>query len=311
MKPRASYKSSGIFPSGNDIRLSGEQEMGRYLSASILAVLVMVMMVLSGCETDLISVGVRDTPVPEPVEGPGQAFPVPSAAAAPVPSGTVTPAPTLSETCRDLLAAAGDDQAFMKTMADHKVYAGICSLANDNCTIRAATDISQVISTGPKPKTPLLVQAREHLLSASTYCLDPTNSVSRNRTRNDLDTYVSGMSRYAFLVSSCPGQSGEDIAVSLKKTVERQGETLFRGTGNAVHAVNVRTGGNTTFSLAYSGSSSFMVMLQDSGVRNIALLANSAGSYEGKRSLPPLNQSRYSLNITATGPWSVLVTSPG
>jgi hypothetical protein len=202
-----------------------------------------------------------------------------------------------------------DDKAFMKAMADNKVYAGICSLAIDNCTIRAATDISQVISTSPKPKTPLLVKAREQLLSASTYCLDPTNSVSQNRTRDGLDTYVSRMSQYAFLVSSCPGQSDGEIIASLKKPMEKQGETLFRGTGNAVQPVTVRGGGNITFFLSHSGTGNFIVMLQDTGVRNIELLANSAGTFEGKRSLPPLNQSRYSLNITATGPWSILVTS--
>ncbi len=284
--------------------------MRKYLTTIIFTVLMMVMMVLSGCSTGPISVGVQDTPTPELVDGPVQ---VPSAVPSPVvtikPSGTVTPAPTRSAACRDLPDAMDDDKAFMKAMTDNKVYAGICSLATDNCTIRAATDISQVISTSPKPKTPLLVQAREQLLSASTYCLDPTNSVSQNRTREDLDTYVGRMSRYAFLVSSCPGQSGDDIAASLKKTVERQGEHLFRGTGTTVQPVNVKTHGNTTFSLAYSGSSSFVVMLQDTRVNNIDLLANSAGSYEGKRSLPPLNQTSYSLNVTATGPWSILVTS--
>ena len=77
----------------------------------------------------------------------------------------------------------------MKTMTDGNIP-GTCSLAIDNCYIRAATEISQAISTSPKPKTPLLVQAREQLLSASTCCFDPTNSVSQNRTRDGLDTYV-------------------------------------------------------------------------------------------------------------------------
>jgi len=143
------------------------------------------------------------------------------------------------------------------------VYSGICSLAIDNCTIRAATELSQAVSTSPKPRTPLLVQARGLLLSASTNCFDPGNSVSQNRTRNDRDTYAGRVSQYAFLVSSCPGQSGEDIIASLKKPMEKQGETMFRGTGNTVQPVNVRTRGNTTFSLAYAGSSSFVVMLQD------------------------------------------------
>jgi hypothetical protein len=285
--------------------------MKKNLTTIIFTVLVMGMMLLSGCATDTFSIGVPDTPTPEPVEGPVQ---VPSAVQSPVtplfPSGTVTPAPTLSAACRDLLAAMDDDRAFMKTMTDRKVYAGICSLAIDNCTIRAATEISQAISTSPKPKTPLLVQAREQLLSASTYCFDPANSVSQNRTRDGLDTYVSRMSQYAFLVSSCPGQSEGDIIASLKKPMDKQGETLFRGTGNAVQPVNIRGHGNITFFLSYAGTSNFIVMLQDTQVRNIELLANSAGSYEGKRSLPPLNQSRYSLNITATGPWSILVTSP-
>lgn len=276
------------------------------------AVLITGTVLLGGCATDLVSIGVTDTPIPEVVDYSGRETP---AVQAPVTtttvkhSGIVSPAPTLSAACQDLLAATDDDKAFMKAMTDKNVYAGICSLTNDECTIGAATEISQVISTSPKPKTPLLVQARKQLLSASTYCFDPADSASRNRTRDDLDTYVSRMSEYAFLVSSCPDQTGGDIIASLKKPMEKQAETLFRGTGNDVQSFFVRGYGNSTFFLSYSGNGNFVVMLQDTRIKNVDLLANSAGTYKGKKSLP-LDKGRYSVNVTASGPWSIIVTSP-
>lgn len=175
--------------------------MRKNLTTGVFTIMIMVMIVLAGCATDTISIGERDAPTPVLVDGPVRVVSAaPPGSVTLQPSGTITPAPTLSEACQGLLAATDDDRAFVQAIADRKVYAGICSLANNNCTIRAATDISQVISTSPTTQTPLVVQAREHLLSASTYCLDPTNSASRNRTRNDLDIYVGRMSRYAFLV---------------------------------------------------------------------------------------------------------------
>lgn len=284
--------------------------MKNYLMVILLTIAVMAMVFSGGCSTDIVSIGAGNTPVPEVADPAVRETPVVSA---PATTNTVLlsarPSPTLPAECQELFSAADDDKAFIKAMTDNDVYTRISLLSVNECTVGAATEISQVISTSPKPESLLLVKARRQLLSASTYCLDPEDSASRNRTRNDLDRYVSHMSEFAFLSASCQGRPDKNSLALLKKSMEKQGEILFRGTGHDVQYFTVRGYGNSTFFLAHSGTGNFMVMLQDSRVNNVNLLANSAGSFEGKRSLP-LDKGRYSLNVTATGPWSVIVTCP-
>ena len=49
--------------------------MRKYPTTIAFTIMMMVMILLTGCATDTISVGVRDTPTPELVEGPVRVVP--------------------------------------------------------------------------------------------------------------------------------------------------------------------------------------------------------------------------------------------
>jgi hypothetical protein len=192
-------------------------------------VLVIGMSLMTGCTSTAFSVGVADTPAPEIVE-----VPVLSTPAVHVPvttinvrqSGTVVPPPTRSAICQDLLTVSDDDVAFMNCMTGNKVYTGIFRLAHGDCTIASASRINQLIARSPKPKNPFLARARRSLMSATTYCLDPAQSASQSRTRDDLKGYSDTMSEYGDLVSSCPDKFNENISLSLIKLRGEQEETI-------------------------------------------------------------------------------------
>ena len=68
--------------------------MRKYPTTIAFTIMMMVMILLTGCATDTISVGVRDTPTPELVEGPVRVVPAaPPSVVTLQPSGTVVPAP--------------------------------------------------------------------------------------------------------------------------------------------------------------------------------------------------------------------------
>lgn len=282
---------------------------GRSISFLCPVVLV-ISVIMSGCSTDIVSIGVEETPTPQAVDRPlPGVHRVAPAAGTTVPARTTVPAPPeISQGCRDLAAASDADRAFIKTITDRNLYANLSSLEKGDCSIYPATMTGQMISRSPKPESPLLADAREKLMSAASWCLDPENTATRGRIRDDLDSYVAIMSRYAFMVSSCGDRYGEETAMSLKKAVQNEGEILLRGTGPAVQSFNTVGSYNTTFAFSCTGSSC-VVMLQSADTRNIGLIANCAGSCEGKRSIG-LNTARYSLNVSASGPWSVLITPP-
>jgi hypothetical protein len=63
-------------------------------------------------------------------------------------------------------------------------------------------------------------------MSATTYCLDPAQSASQSRTRDDLKGYSDTMSEYGNLVSSCPDKFNENISRSLIKLRAEQEENV-------------------------------------------------------------------------------------
>ena len=191
-------------------------------------VLVIGMSLMSGCTGTAFSVGVADTPTPEIVEVPVLTAPATQAPVTTInvrPTGTVVP-PTQSAICQDLLFVTNDDMAFMYSMTDKKVYSSIYGLAHYDCTIASASRINQLIARSPKPKNPLLARARWYLMSATTFCLDPAQSASQSRTKDDLKGYSDTMSEYGNLVSSCPDKFNENISRSLIKLRAEQEENV-------------------------------------------------------------------------------------
>ena len=60
----------------------------------------------------------------------------------------------------------------------------------------------------------------------------------------------------------------------------------------------------------YGGANSFTVQLMDSNGRQVAMLAGSTGPYNGSRALGVNSTGNYSLNVQATGPWTITITQP-
>jgi len=76
------------------------------------------------------------------------------------------------------------------------------------------------------------------------------------------------------------------------------------GFGNDVVAFSANETDLRTFNIEYSGTENFVLVLEDGQGNWIELLANEVGPYTGSTSVQ-LATGNYSLNITASGPWSV------
>ncbi len=62
------------------------------------------------------------------------------------------------------------------------------------------------------------------------------------------------------------------------------------------------------FTMKYTGTSNFAVVLKDANGGYMKLLANEIGSYSGKKS-EQLSTGKYYLDVTASGPWSIQISS--
>jgi hypothetical protein len=255
-------------------------------------ILVIAMTLISGC---------ADEPAPVPVP-----TPVPTTTVAP--TATAAPTPTLSAACQDLLAAADADIAFMNAMTDKKAYSRAWALSVNDCSLGPASAVNQVISEGPKPKTPSLVKARQFLMSSTTYCYE-TTAAMKTRTRDDLEKYFEKMTEYTDTVYSCPEQSDGTVIASLKKTLEPYGGTFLSGTDNQTHKVKVSGGGQRFFMMSYTGEGTFSVALEDKLKKSTLLHTSSNGAYSGTES-KKFEAGDYFINVTARGPWTISVFNP-
>ena len=85
--------------------------------------------------------------------------------------------------------------------------------------------------------------------------------------------------------------------------------TTFHGNGDDVQSFTASGDGIRIFDMSYSGSSNFAIWLEDNQGNHIDLLVNKIGSYEGKKS-EHLGPGTYYLDVTASGAWTVDLTSP-
>lgn len=277
----------------------------------LLALLIMGMSLIVGCTNAPVPPGIPDTTAPQAVT-----VTVPVTLAISVqattlkvqPSRIQVPAPVVSATCRDLLLAAADDAAFLRAMKDNGVYSGIYNLGYFDCNLRSASRVNREIATSPQPETPLLIQVRQDMISAAQHCYDPSNSEAQARTNEDLDRSMENMAAYGSLVSSCIGQIDENISASLKIPITDQGGTLLHGGGDDVQSFTAGSSGARVFTLSYSGNGKFTAWLKDSQGKKIDLLADAIGSYDGKKLLS-LGPGNYFVDVTASGPWTISVTT--
>lgn len=83
----------------------------------------------------------------------------------------------------------------------------------------------------------------------------------------------------------------------------------FSGTGDDVVSFTATESGLRVFAMSYTGKSNFAIWLIDSNGDKIDLLVNKIGAYSGKKS-DPLTTGKYTLDVTASGAWSVDISNP-
>jgi len=114
-----------------------------------------------------------------------------------------------SNFCDELKLNSNDDSAFMTFVQNNNIITRISKLPltklNDyshNCDKAGAISLNQLILTQAKPKSPTLIQAREFLISATTYCQIP-DSASATRTQDDLKKYSEKVDEYHKQIARC------------------------------------------------------------------------------------------------------------
>jgi len=257
----------------------------------IFAILVIAMSLMAGCAEE------------EPVAAPPTPTPTPT------PSPTPEPTPTLSPACQDLNSAADEDVAFLKFLSNNSMYTRVNALASTDCKLIAAAQRNEMISKGPKPKTPLLSDARKYLMSATTYCYEPETGTAKSRTRDDVESYIGKMSAYADLVYSCTETFDRDTSTRLENSLDVNGAKVFRGSENSVNVFNVKHEGKRIISMTYDGQTNFSVSLKKVGGNTTKLHESFARPWAGTAT-QNLESQNYELLVTAEGPWRISTYLP-
>ncbi len=68
--------------------------------------------------------------------------------------------------------------------------------------------------------------------------------------------------------------------------------------------------GLSIFTIKYGGSDRFIVSLMDKNGRQVELLVNNTGPYNGSQSVGINSSGDYFLDVQASGPWTIMVTQP-
>ena len=84
----------------------------------------------------------------------------------------------------------------------------------------------------------------------------------------------------------------------------------FSGTGSTGVGPFTLSEGLSVFDMTHTGSSNYIVWLLDSGGKEVGLLANVIGNYDGSQATGVDSQGSYYLDVDADGPWSIDITQP-
>lgn len=68
--------------------------------------------------------------------------------------------------------------------------------------------------------------------------------------------------------------------------------------------------GLSIFTMSYTGSSNFIVILLDSNGNSVSYLSNAIGNYSGSQAINISTAGSYLLNVQATGSWNIVITQP-
>lgn len=107
---------------------------------------------------------------------------------------------------------------------------------------------------------------------------------------------------YAFLTRHRPVQAAP--AITITPTVYS-----FNGSGDDVVFFEAAKSGRTLVGLGHRGDRNFIVNIIDSNGYIVEQVANEVGRYDGEKAIH-LDQGRYTVEITADGPWGIVILPP-
>lgn len=107
---------------------------------------------------------------------------------------------------------------------------------------------------------------------------------------------------YAFLSRRQPVQAAPVVTVT--PTVYR-----FTGSGDDVVFFVAPASGRALVGLGHRGDRNFIVNILDSNGYIVEQVANEVGKYDGEKAIH-LDQGRYTAEITADGPWTIVILPP-
>lgn len=113
-----------------------------------------------------------------------------------------------------------------------------------------------------------------------------------------------------FILNACGNKSGSSTGKdtnSSNSTSKGQSPQTFNGTGAKSEIVNLNEGLATFDIINNSGFSNFNVLLKDSNGKNVSMLANESGTFNGTVSVKIPETGKYRIDVKSEGKWSVVV----
>jgi hypothetical protein len=105
------------------------------------------------------------------------------------------------------------------------------------------------------------------------------------------------------LLTGCTSQPSGNVPTSSQPMTPQ----IFSGTANNKVLFTVPVSGPRTFAMQYNGDGNFIVAIDDSNGNLKELVANTLGSYSATAN-EPMTAGTYYLDVTASGPWQVVMT---
>ncbi|NPV60011.1 MAG: hypothetical protein HPY75_10145 [Actinobacteria bacterium] len=164
----------------------------------------------------------------------------------------------------------------------------------------------------PPPKRPLDVKKPVMLilLGIFIFVLIITIAIgtSNKGTKNDTKPTTSTEKTTTDTQTSKPPST--TVTPQTTQTTPEPAPQSFSGSGDsAIQAVNLNRG-LAHFEMTHNGGANFAIQLYSSAGEYIDLLVNTIGSFNGTKVISLSNSGQYSMNVTASGKWTITVTQP-
>lgn len=118
---------------------------------------------------------------------------------------------------------------------------------------------------------------------------------------------------YSAGVASAPTESQTTQTVTEDSITESEPEPEPRelitltGTGQQAAGPVELVSGLATVKLKHTGDSNFSIWVLDKNGDNVELLVNEIGSFDGSKAFQVPNDGKYTLDVSADGPWEVTI----